>query len=47
VYAIEMISGGLIYIPSFMKTGTGVRVILRCRLCNMRGFNVGIIDGGD
>jgi hypothetical protein len=45
VYAIEMGSGGMIYIPSFMKTGTGVQSALRLYLRNLRGFNVSITDG--
>jgi hypothetical protein len=28
-YAVEMGSGGIIYIRSFMKTSTGVQTILR------------------
>jgi hypothetical protein len=33
------------YIPSFVKIGTGVQAILRFYLRNLRGFNVGITDG--
>jgi hypothetical protein len=29
VYAIEMASGSMIYIPSFMTIGSGIQVILR------------------
>jgi hypothetical protein len=36
-----------IYIPSFMKIGTGIQAILRFCLRNMRGYNVGITDGRD
>jgi hypothetical protein len=27
--AVEMASGGTIYVPSFMTTGSGIQVILR------------------
>jgi hypothetical protein len=37
----------MIYIPSFMKIGTGVQAILRFPLSNLRGCNVGITDGRD
>jgi hypothetical protein len=43
----EVASGGMMYIPSFMKTGTGVQAILRFCLRNLRGYNVGIADGRD
>jgi hypothetical protein len=46
-YAVEVASCGMIYIPSFMKIGTGVQVILRFCLRNLRGCNVGITDGRD
>jgi hypothetical protein len=36
-----------IYIPSFMKIGTDVQLILRSCLRNLRGSNVGITDGRD
>jgi hypothetical protein len=44
---LEMGSGGMIYIPSLMKTGTGVQAILRFCLSNLNGCNVGITDGRD
>jgi hypothetical protein len=46
-YAVEMGSGGMIYIPSFMKTGTGVQEIVRRCLGNLGGCNLGITDGRD
>jgi hypothetical protein len=46
-YAIEMGSGGIIYIRSFMKTGTGVQTILRSCFNNMRGCNIGITERRD
>jgi hypothetical protein len=45
IYAIEMASCVMIYLPSFMKIGKGIHVILRFCLNNFRGFNVGITDG--
>jgi hypothetical protein len=44
-YAVEMGSGGKIYIRSFMKIGTSVQEILRFSLSNLSGCNVGITDG--
>jgi hypothetical protein len=38
---------GVIYIQSFMNIGKGVQAILRFCLSNLRGCNVGIIDGRD
>jgi hypothetical protein len=28
-YAVEMCSGAMIYIPSFMKTGSGIQKLIR------------------
>jgi hypothetical protein len=36
-----------INIPSFMKNGTGIQAILRLCFINLRGCNIGIIDGRD
>jgi hypothetical protein len=36
----------MIYIPSFLKIGSGVKAILRFCFSSLRGFNVGITDGG-
>jgi hypothetical protein len=33
--------------PSVMKTGAGVQAILRFCPTNLRGYNIGIIDGRD
>jgi hypothetical protein len=41
----EMSSCGMIYKPSFMKTGSSVQVMLWFCLRNMRGCNVGVTDG--
>jgi hypothetical protein len=38
---------GITYIQSFMKSGTGVKAILRFCLRNLRGCNVGITDEKD
>jgi hypothetical protein len=46
-YAVEMASKGMIYIPRFMKTGTGVQAILRFFFTNLRGCSVGITDERD
>jgi hypothetical protein len=45
--AIEMASGGMIYVPSFMEIYTGIQAILRLCLRNLRGCDVCIIDGRD
>jgi hypothetical protein len=45
MYAVEMISGGMIWIPSFIMIGTGVQAILRFDIRNFRGCNVGVTDG--
>jgi hypothetical protein len=44
VYCIEC---GMIDVPSFMIIGTGIQAILRFRLRNLRGCNVGNTDGTD
>jgi hypothetical protein len=44
-YTVEMGSCGMIYIPSFMKIGTGVQANLRFCPINIRGYNNGITDG--
>jgi hypothetical protein len=44
-YIVAMSSGGVIYIPSLMKTGRGIQAILRFCLSNLRGCNVGITNG--
>jgi hypothetical protein len=42
-----MASGGMIYIASFMKIGTGLQAILTFCFSNLNGCNVGITDGRD
>jgi hypothetical protein len=43
-YTVEMGSGGMIYIPGFMKTGKGIEEILMICLSNLKGCNVDITD---
>jgi hypothetical protein len=47
IYAIEMASGGMIYIKfhedCYRRSSNGIRFCLR----NLRGWNVGITDGRD
>jgi hypothetical protein len=40
-----MASSGSIYLPSFIKIGTGVEAILRFCASNLNSNNVGITDG--
>jgi hypothetical protein len=47
MYAIEMASGGMINIPSYMKMGTGIQTIIWFCLSSLRGCNVGITAGRD
>jgi hypothetical protein len=44
---VEMASCGMIYIPSFMKIGTGVETIFKFGLRNLRNSDVGMTDGRD
>jgi hypothetical protein len=47
LYAVEVASRGMIYLPCFIETGRGVQAILRFCLKNLRGCDVGITDGRD
>jgi uncharacterized protein YraI len=47
MYAVEMASCGMAYIPSFMKIAIGVQAILRFCLRYLKGCNVDITDGRD
>jgi hypothetical protein len=38
MYAVEMASCGIVYLPSFMKIGSGVQGIVRFCLRNLRGW---------
>jgi hypothetical protein len=44
---VQIVSCGMIYICSFMKTGTGVQAIPALLFCfkNITGCNVGVTDG--
>jgi hypothetical protein len=45
--AFEMGSGGMMYVQSSMKIGTGVQISLRFYLRNLKSCNIGITDGRD
>jgi hypothetical protein len=45
--AAEVAMGGMIYIQNFMTIGAGIQVTLRSWLQQLRGRNIGIIDGSD
>jgi hypothetical protein len=47
MYAAEMPSCDMTFLPSFMNTGTGVEGILRCFLSNLKGCDVAVTDGRD
>jgi hypothetical protein len=47
MYAVEIGSGGIIYIRSCIKIGTGIQAILRFCLSNLKVCNVGITDQRD
>jgi hypothetical protein len=47
MYAVEMASCDMIFLPSFTKTGTGVEGILRCFLSNLKGCDVAVTYGRD
>jgi hypothetical protein len=46
-YAAEMASGGMIYIPSFMTIGLGIKVTLRLLLQQLESFSAAITDWKD
>jgi hypothetical protein len=46
IYAVEMASCGMIYIPSFMKIDIGFHAILRLGLRNLRGCMLVLLMGG-
>jgi hypothetical protein len=47
MYTVEMPSCGMIFLPTFRKSGAGVYVIHVLRFClsNLNGYNVGITEG--
>jgi hypothetical protein len=44
---VEMGSGGIIHIPSFMEIGKGVEGISRLCLSSLKASNVGTTEGTD
>jgi hypothetical protein len=44
---VEMDSGGMICVPSFVKIGLGIEGILRFCLSNLNDCNVGVTGGSD
>jgi hypothetical protein len=44
MHVVEIASCVMIYLPRFMKTGTGVQAILRFCLSNLNGRNGGIAN---
>jgi hypothetical protein len=42
---VDMVSCGIIYVPSVMKICKGIQAVLRSCPRNFRGCNVGITDG--
>jgi hypothetical protein len=47
MYAVEMASCGMIYLPNFMKFGTGVQAVLRFCPSSLNSCNVDITNGRD
>jgi hypothetical protein len=47
MYAMEMASSGMIYIPNLMKIGTGAEAIRVLRVClrKLKDYNVSITEG--
>jgi hypothetical protein len=45
MYAVEKALCVMIYLPSLMKIGTGIHVILKFALRNLNGRDVGITAG--
>jgi hypothetical protein len=45
MYGVEMVSRGMIFVPSFMKIGKGIQATLRFCLSNLNDSNVGITNG--
>jgi hypothetical protein len=47
MHFVDMGSCSIIYLPSFMKIGTGIQATLRFCLSNLKGTNVGSTDDRD
>jgi hypothetical protein len=45
MYAVEMALCGMIYLPSFMKIGTGIQAVLRFCPSFLNCCNVGVTNG--
>jgi hypothetical protein len=45
MYAIDVLSCGMVFSPSFMKISTGLEANLRFCLSNLSGCNFSITDG--
>jgi hypothetical protein len=45
MYAVKILSRGMIILLSFITIGASIKEILRFCLRNLRGCNVGITDG--
>jgi hypothetical protein len=45
MYAVEVASCGMIYLPSSMRSGKGIQAILRFCISNLNGYNIGITVG--
>jgi hypothetical protein len=43
-YTVEIASDGMIHLPSFMKIGSGVQLILKLLPLQLQGCSVGITD---
>jgi hypothetical protein len=43
--AVDMASGGMMYVTSFMKIGAGIQAIILFCLNNMKVCKIGITDG--
>jgi hypothetical protein len=46
-YAVEKVSYAMINSPSFMKSGIGIKAILKFGPNELRGRNIGTADGRD
>jgi hypothetical protein len=46
-YAVEMISGGMANVPSFMNIGEGIQRVLRFRVDILKGCIVPISEGNN
>jgi hypothetical protein len=47
IYAVQMPSSGMMFLPNFINIGSCIQAIFRIFLSNLDGCNVGITDGRD